>query len=73
VSGSAERFIALLVGIIAILGGIGAMIRLLVTISMRVGQVVQRFDDHIKSDDEIHRQTQERLRDLEQYRNRRNR
>lgn len=64
-SGNAERFVALLVGIVAILGGIGAMLRVLIRISWRMGELVTRFGDHVRTSGDVHRDYEKRLRLLE--------
>jgi hypothetical protein len=50
---AAERFIALLVGIVTVLGLMGAGLVFLMRISMRMGQLVERLDSHIVSQDRI--------------------
>jgi hypothetical protein len=62
---STERFIALLVGIIAILTGISGMLVFLARISYKLGQLVQRFGDHVLSADRIHGDQETRLRNVE--------
>ena len=42
---SADRFVALLAGIVAIIGALAAVIRVLVKISYQMGQLVQRVED----------------------------
>jgi hypothetical protein len=61
-SGSAERFVALLVGIIAILGGLAGIIKVLVTISWKMGQLIQQYNDHVTRSDKIHTDFEERMR-----------
>jgi hypothetical protein len=65
VSGTTERFVALLVGIVAIIGGVAGMIRLLVSISLKTGIMVQQLRDHLKRSDEIHTDMETRMRNLE--------
>jgi hypothetical protein len=65
VSGTTERFVALLVGIVAIIGGVAGMIRLLVSISLKTGIMVQQLRDHLKRSDEIHTDMEARMRNLE--------
>jgi hypothetical protein len=62
---STERFVALLAGIIAIIGGIGAMLRYLVKISWDMGQLVQRFGDHVTDSGRTHTDQEARIRNLE--------
>lgn len=60
-----ERFVALLVGLVAILGGIGGMLKLLAVISWRLGQVIAQFSAHVTSDEKIHADIEARVRLLE--------
>jgi hypothetical protein len=57
VNGLAE-FISLCVGILAIVG-------ILVRIAWSVGQLVQRFGDHVTQADRIHGDQEGRIRNLE--------
>jgi hypothetical protein len=50
--------VAVLAGIVAILAGMGAGLRLLWRISWQMGQHLQRFDDHVT---EVHRGLDARL------------
>ena len=68
---SADRFVALLVGIIAILSGLGAGLRLLWRISWQTGQLVTRLDLHLKDSGETKADYERRLRDLERQPRRR--
>lgn len=68
---STERFVAVLAGIVAVLGGMGAMIRLLAVISWRLGQVVTQFADHVASDEKIHKDIERRMRAMERAKRRR--
>ena len=67
---STERFVALLAGIITIIGALGGAIRLLARISWQVGQLVQRFGDHVENATKVHEDQEERLRGLERRRRR---
>jgi hypothetical protein len=74
---SAERAVALLVGILTVISLMGAGLAILVRISMRTGQLVERLDSHIDNQDRrdqaIDRQfesTDRRLLWLEQRRRR---
>lgn len=67
---SAERFVALLVGIIAILGGIGGMLRLLAVISWRLGQIIGQFSAHVIDDEKVHADIETRMRLVERERRR---
>jgi hypothetical protein len=66
--GSAERFVALLVGILTIIGALAAAIRVLIRISWQMGQLVQRFGDHVTDASRIHQDQEERIRRLERPR-----
>lgn len=61
---SAERFTALAVGILTIIG-------ILWRIAYQIGSLVQRFDDHTAASARTHDDQEKRLRDLEQQRRRR--
>jgi hypothetical protein len=58
VNGLAE-FVSLVVGILAIVG-------ILVRIAWSVGQLVQRFGDHVAQADKIHGDQEGRIRNLEE-------
>lgn len=63
-----EHFVALLVGVLTIIGLVSGALRVLWQISWRMGQLVERFDNHAKTEAVLHADQETRLRDLEQYR-----
>lgn len=65
-----DRFIALLAGIVTIIGALAAMLRVLMKISWEMGQLVQRFDDHVKASDRADADFENRIRTLERLRRR---
>ncbi len=67
---STERFVALIVGIFAIIAGIAGMIRLLAKISWEMGKLIERFGDHISDATKIHADQEQRIRLLERGRRR---
>lgn len=52
-------------GIIAILTGIAAMLRVLISISMKLGGLLERLTEHIRLSVQIHSDQEARLRNLE--------
>jgi hypothetical protein len=64
----AERFIALLAGILTVISLMGAGLVILVRISMRTGQLVERLDSHIASQNKREESNDRRLTWLEQRR-----
>jgi hypothetical protein len=63
-----EHFVALLVGVLTIIGLVGGALRVLWQISWRMGQLVERFDNHMKTESDLHQDQERRLRNLEDYR-----
>lgn len=63
--------VALIAGAVAIVGGVGAGLRILARISARLGQLIERFDGHIKVSDEMAADHEQRIRGLESRRRRR--
>jgi len=67
---STDRFIALLAGLAAILAVLGGALRYLARISYQMGQLTQRFGDHVSDASKIHEDQERRLREVEQRRRR---
>lgn len=59
------RWVTLLVGLIVVLGGVFGSLRLLWVISWRMGQLIQRFGDHVTDANKIHTDQETRIRYLE--------
>lgn len=57
--------VALVVGIVTIIGALGAAIRVLLRISWQMGELVTRFGDHVEQATKIHSDQETRIRDLE--------
>ena len=51
--------------IIGVIGGFLGIIALLARIAWTMGQLVQRFGDHVTQADKIHGDQEKRIRDLE--------
>ena len=67
---SADR-VALLAGIITIIAALGAMLRVLMKISWEMGQLAQRFTDHVEASAKTGTDFETRIRALERpYRRR---
>jgi hypothetical protein len=64
----AEGFVTLLVGILTCTGFGVAVVRTLMRISWQLGQLVERFTDHLKDSADDHRDYEARLRDVERGR-----
>lgn len=67
---NAERFVSLLVGILTVMGLIGACLRILLTISWNTAKLVEQFNDHVRDDDKIHDDIEARMRLIERGRRR---
>ena len=61
-----DKFVALLAGLAAILTALGLMLRVLVKISWELGQMVQRYGDHVEQSKLIHADQEARIRRIEQ-------
>jgi hypothetical protein len=61
-----DQFVALIAGIVAIIGGIAAMLRVLIKISYAMGSLTQQFSQHMDDAKEIGDDHETRLRKLEQ-------
>lgn len=62
--------VTLIVGIVAIMGAMGAGLRYLSQISLRIGQLLGRLEAHIRESDETDEDHERRLRGLESRRRR---
>lgn len=64
---STYGIVALLAALVAIAAGMGAGLRYLALISMRMGSLLERLDGHIRISDETADDHEQRLRDLEMW------